>query len=130
MRALKECPRYTLQHVEAYDASSGKERAREQSLATRNHMLKMGIDVFSWPLFDVRVTHTSETSSCVHIAVSLFLMDAMSDLIFRQELSALYRAGPSEPIEQTLPPPPKILFKDYCIALSKGLPQSERVPAR
>jgi len=52
-------------------------------------------------------------------------MDAMSDLIFRQELSALYRAGPSVPIVDVLPAPAKLLFKDYCVALAEKLPKSD-----
>ena len=112
-----------MQHEAPFEGDFPK--ADADRLATRERMLQMGIDVFTWPLFDVRVTHMSPTSSAVHIAVSLFLMDAMSDLILRQELSALYRAGPGTPILQVLPPPAKLAFKDYCTALDAQLPLSD-----
>ncbi len=132
MQALSTSPMFKLEHISEYMVSPNTAKnadnnraADDRRLATRANMLEMGIDVFTWPLFDVRVTHMSPTSSAVHIAVSLFLMDAMSDLILRQELSALYRAGPKQAISRILPPAGKLAFKDYCTALDAQLPQSD-----
>jgi len=131
MQAISQLPQYKLTKVNFLEENNGNdpngafEIADKKRLKDRTEMLTMGIDVFKWPLFDCRVTHLSPTSSCIHISVSLFLMDAMSDLIFRQELSALYRAGPSVPIVDVLPAPAKLLFKDYCVALAEKLPKSD-----
>ncbi|KAJ8598535.1 hypothetical protein CTAYLR_001336 [Chrysophaeum taylorii] len=43
--------------------------------------------VFEWPLFAVGVV---ENGDKIRVAVSLFLMDAVGDLVFRSELSDLY----------------------------------------
>ncbi|KAJ1445765.1 hypothetical protein M885DRAFT_502468 [Pelagophyceae sp. CCMP2097] len=54
--------------------------------------------VYEWPLFAICVTHfpandpaNGEAYSIAHVAMSLFLMDAVSDLTFRAELSQAYR---------------------------------------
>ena len=98
-----------------------------------------GPTVHDWPLFEVRVTHLSATSSLIHLNISLFLMDAMIDLILRQELSIIYRSmlllsqatitsSPSSPsssmtsqpsASSLLPNPPRIRFRKYCIALAR-----------
>jgi amino acid adenylation domain-containing protein len=70
-----------------------------------------------WPLFDVHVSNLSSSSSILHVRVSLFLLDAISDLIFRHELSALYRG-------QLLAPPPSIRYRDYTHTLVTQLPQT------
>jgi pyochelin synthetase len=92
-------------------------------------MMAVGPSAYSWPLFEIRVTHLSDAQSVVHLTVSLFLMDAMSDLILRQELSILYRAlgnmvDANSPIEGLLPQAAQISFPDYCRAIEDDLPKS------
>jgi hypothetical protein len=111
-------------------------------------------DVSVWPLFEFRVSHTSLTSSVIHVAVSLFLLDAISDLVFRAEISTIYRvlvqckaqqltAHPmyslavkgmgqwfeaeevKSQLAMVLPQPPAIDFKDYCISMQEDLPKSK-----
>ena len=123
MKVLESVPHFVIQHVHAWNGDSAA--ALECVSAYRSHMMDHGPTVHEWPLFEVRITHTSATSSLIHINVSLFLMDAMSDLILRQELSALYRAPDSATVDDILPAPTRLQFKDYCSALTSKLYQSE-----
>jgi amino acid adenylation domain-containing protein len=123
MRVLPQVPHFTISHVQEFDSDA--DAAAGRAMAYRTHMMDNGPTVHEWPLFEVRVTHTSATSSLVHINVSLFLMDAMSDLILRQELSALYRAASDADVTEVLPPPARIHFKDYCSALTDKLPHTK-----
>ena len=160
MKVLEHVPRFKIAHVNDWQLGvSTKEHAEELAQQFRSTMMDNGPTVHDWPLFEVRVTHTSATSSLVHINISLFLMDAMSDLILRQELSTLYRAYinrlPSNtatcstsissmvddgsqqqdhqrqqllevlPELRELPAPSRLLFKDYCAALTTRLQESE-----
>ena len=66
----------------------------------------------TWPLFECRVTHTSPTQSTMHFCISLFIMDGVSDLTMRRQLSILYE----DPNAQL--PPCSLLYKDYCLSLT------------
>ena len=72
-------------------------------------------------LFSMYVTHTAKLHP-VCTSQSPYFSNAMSDLIFRQELSALYVQA-LEPIEQTLPPLQKSSLK-LLHSPQGGLPQS------
>lgn len=122
MQILTETPVFKMSHVHEWNGDY--DAAVQTAANNRKIMMEIGPTAYSWPLFEIRVTHTSECSSIVHITVSLFLMDAMSDLILRQELSQLYRAEPSLLVSAVLPAPSKLMFKDYCIALQNGLHNS------
>ncbi|RYH00244.1 hypothetical protein EON65_49585, partial [archaeon] len=121
MKLLTNCPKFEVRHMHLWTGDS--EASNEHAAKQREHMLTIGPTVYSWPMFDIRVTQTSPNSSIIHVVVSLFLMDAMSDLILRQELSALYREEVTGN-RGTLPAPAGIQFKDYCYAMAKQLPQS------
>eukprot|EP00981_Chlorochromonas_danica_P001462 scaffold310_cov174-Ochromonas_danica.AAC.1 len=123
MKVLEPCPRFELTNVHYW--SGNADDARKIASGYREYMLTVGPNVYTWPMFDIRVTQTSETTSLIHVVVSLFLMDAMSDLILRQELSALYREEVTGLACSTLPPVPRIQFKDYCFAMAEQLPLSQ-----
>ena len=79
--------------------------------ATRRGMVAAGPAPMAWPLFECRVTHTSAEQSLVHFCVNLFIMDGVTDLTMRRELSALYR-------DHTRPlPQPALSYQDYCLSL-------------
>lgn len=119
-------------------AGSSKE-AEAACIASRAAMSGSGDAIGSpyvWPLFAFQVTHTGPAQSVVHVAMSLFLMDAMSDLVFRSELSSAYRAlsaqagngvGTQEMCDSVaaiLPRAPALTFADYSRSLVAGLPRS------
>ena len=58
------------------------------------------------------MTHTSESQSLVHLVVSLFIMDGISDLTLRRQLSALYDDANAKL------PSLQLLYKDYCLSLT------------
>jgi amino acid adenylation domain-containing protein len=122
MKPLEVMPHYKIEHVYHWNTENPS-LAEEVWKKNRKEMTSRFTTVHNWPLFEVRITQISDSSSIIHIAVSLFLMDAMSDLILRQELSALYR-GLHLGEDPGLPPAAKISFKDYCIALTNQLPLS------
>ncbi|CAN0430466.1 unnamed protein product, partial [Ectocarpus fasciculatus] len=112
-----------------HDWNGSNSASAEAALHTRAEMMRVGPSAHTWPMFEIRVTHTSASQSVIHVTVSLFLMDAMSDLILRQELSMLYRALSENQtlrlndasIEQVLGPSPNLLFRDYSIGLDEKL---------
>ena len=81
-----------IEHI--YHFQGDQDKATESHANTRKEMMANNINPYEWPLFDIRVTHTSSNSSILHFAVSLFLMDAMSDLILREELSGRWVIRP------------------------------------
>jgi amino acid adenylation domain-containing protein len=128
MKLLEMIPLFKIASV--YEGSGADDAASHADIV-RKEMMGVGPNAYSWPLFEVRVTHLSQRQSVVHLTVSLFLMDAMSDLILRQELSALYRADSDTPHDQVLPPPAQITFPNYCYAMDTELPKStEYIAAR
>jgi len=120
MRILEHVPSY---HV---DVETPHTRATTEHMrSTRKEMSEGGPWPENWPLFECRVTHTSEKQSLVHLVVSLFIMDGISDLTLRRQLSALY-----EKPNMTLPSV-QLLYKDYCMSLtgmngSLGLAASQK----
>ena len=123
MKIKTDLPKYRIDNV--YQWQGSEELVMKNCEKYRIEMMENAIQVDTWPLFDVRVTHTSDRSSMIHISISLFLLDAMSDLIFRQELSQLYRAPVSLPLDDVLPSKSSIQFRDYCISLNSKLHLSE-----
>jgi hypothetical protein len=85
MQIKQEIPFY---FVQVCDVS--KEFIGQQLHSVRKHMIESNLNPHQWPLFEICVTHTDELSSILHVRVSLFLMDAMGDLIFRQEISGIF----------------------------------------
>lgn len=71
--------------------------------------------VYEWPLFAFGVVETS-FKSVVHVAMSLFLMDAVADNTFRAELSELYIAHKTGRAA-LLRPAPKLNFSRYAQSL-------------
>ena len=65
----------------------------------------------AWPLFECRVSHTSATASRMHFCINLFIMDGVSDLKMRSEISALYYD-----LDAPLPQP-RLTYQDYCVSL-------------
>ena len=145
MQTLDYFPKYRIMHVYCgtnNDHEETLQKAEASALKTREEMTSCGPDVHSWPLFEFRVTHVGTSKSIVHVTISLFLMDAMGDLIFRQELSAIYRAvlkllkiNEGNPLPQRrlldemmkteLQPPSKLSFRDYSRAVELQLPLSD-----
>jgi amino acid adenylation domain-containing protein len=127
MRVLEPLPVFKIMQV--YEYLGDESAATIHAEKVRKEMMAVGPSAYSWPLFEIRVTHLSDAQSVVHLTVSLFLMDAMSDLILRQELSILYRAlgnmvDANSPIEGLLPQAAQISFPDYCRAIEDDLPKS------
>eukprot|EP01035_Chromulina_nebulosa_P019301 gene19301-25162_t len=123
MQVLNFIPYYK---IEAINEFVNEATSVDIAMSTRNEMMTIGPDVYEWPLFEFRVSHIKPNVSIIHVTVSLFLMDAMSDLIFRQELSSLYRSSNDTYVDESvLPPKAKIQFKNYCKALLTDLPKSD-----
>ena len=104
-----------VRHETAYTIASvtpAERASAEQRRATAREMMAEGPDPFAWPLFECRVTHTPDGGSIMHLCVSLFIMDGISDLTLRRQLSALYYD-----LHAPLPRP-SLLYKDYCLSLT------------
>ena len=123
MQVADQATNYRITNVVRFEGCTS--RMEQHATQTRDEMMGGSLDVYTWPLFDIRITELSPRSSVIHIAISLFLMDAMSDLIFRHEISALYRAGIKADVEDVLSPAPRLSFMDYCLAQEEGLTRSE-----
>ena len=119
MVVLTDIPRFRIKDVNNWLGS--EEQSALSAAFYRKDMMENGPGVFNWPLFDIRVSHVRSEMSLVHVNVSLFLMDAMSDLILRQEISALYRAGAGADLTNVLPAPSSLLFREYCTAMENQL---------
>ena len=119
MAVLATIPTFRIKDVNQWEGS--EEQSTQSAAFFRKDMMENGPGVFKWPLFDIRVSHIGSELSLVHVNVSLFLMDAMSDLILRQEISALYRAGPDANLNKVLPDPSRLLFREYCNAMEEQL---------
>jgi yersiniabactin nonribosomal peptide synthetase len=109
MRILRDTPEYTISKV--YDVDS--EHFEQHKLAVREEMISNGPDPRKWPLFEWRVTHQSPLQSFVHMCVSLFIMDGISDLTMRRNISILYRNA------DALIYRPSLSYRDYCIGLCR-----------
>ena len=75
---------------------------------TREDMLATGPSTDVWPLFDVRLSQKDASSSLrLHISVSLFIIDGVTEQLLRKEIAALYynSDAPLRPLECT--------FRDY-----------------
>ena len=125
MQILAKVPMYKM-NVTEYCGSD----CTEQLLATRHRMMQSNLSPFEWPLFEFVTTHTSFSSSTVHVRISLFLMDAIGDLILRQEISNLYRAGKQhahslekcqDAMAMAVPTVPVMQFDKYSIAVHERL---------
>ena len=60
---------------------------------TRDDMLATGPSTDAWPLFDIRMSrirHGSHYSLRLHISVSLFIIDGVTEQLLRKEIAALY----------------------------------------
>ena len=85
MQVVRHETVYNIERVTPAEAATP-----EQLRRTAQEMMADGPDPFTWPLFDCRVTHTADGGSIMHLCVSLFIMDGISDLTLRRQLSALY----------------------------------------
>lgn len=92
MQIKQERPFY---YIQVFDVS--EQLIDKQLDSIRKHMIESNLNPHLWPLFEICVTHTGELSSLLHVRVSLFLMDAMGDLIFRQEISGNFDPPPLPP---------------------------------
>ena len=102
---------------------------------TRDRMTSGNLNPHVWPLFEFILTDTTPSSSILHVRISLFLLEAISDLIFRQELSSMYRAGRQSvgsmcertaAMNSALPKISTVQFDRYSRHLSKNLYSSEQ----
>jgi len=130
MQIQRERPYYTIQQF-----NTSIQAADQHLSSTRNNMIESNLDPHRWPLFEICVTHISESFSVLHVRVSLFLMDAISDLIFRQEVSDMYTAGLNcgstdlscikETMLSAIPVAPKLQFNYYSCVHEDYLYSSE-----
>jgi aryl carrier-like protein len=104
MRVLPMVDEYTID--ELFDASP------EQLLATRERISNGLGNPDTWPLFDCVVSHATTGTSRVHLCISLFIMDGITDHILRRQLSALY-----DDLNAPLPSV-QLLYKDYSLSLN------------
>ena len=131
MQIVDPMPVFKIEKINEWNGSNAI--SSESLVHARDEMTRIGPSTNSWPMFEIRVTHTGVSQSIIHVTVSLFLMDAMSDLILRQELSALYRVLSENQslihdkryVDQILGPPPQLLFRDYSVALHEKLHMSD-----
>eukprot|EP01038_Epipyxis_sp_PR26KG_P005861 gene5861-8085_t len=122
MKILSSVPQFKITDVfEHGDDASTTDRIKH----IRAYMVQNLIDVYTWPLFDVRVTHLSNNKSLVHIALSMFMMDALGDMVLRHELTELYIKSSTTPLHKILPSPSQLSYKDYSTAFTNQLPHSE-----
>lgn len=104
-RVLAEVPQFQIALLENPD------RLRQQ-------MAEQVLDPTRWPLFDVRACPT-DTGIRVGISFDNVLLDALSLMILRSELDALY-ANPEANL-----PPIDISFRDYVTSMRPSEPQLE-----
>jgi hypothetical protein len=110
MRVLRDAPEYRISNVYEVDAQNFE----QHKLEVRKQMISNGPNPHKWPLFEWRITHQSPNQSMLHMCVSLFIMDGISDLTMRRHISMLYR-DPDAFIHQ-----PSLSYRDYCVSLSKA----------
>jgi hypothetical protein len=79
------------------------------STELRYHMSRKGPKTNEWPLFDINVSNSKKNIFRIHFSISLFLVDGMSEQIFRREIELIYK-------KMTLPPI-SITFRDYSSAI-------------
>lgn len=108
-RTLASVPRY---RIAVQDASGAPGEAAEQAVhATRELLSHQVLAPDTWPLFDIRVTRMPHGRSRLHVSLDLLALDAWSIMLLFREWHARY-AG--QEIEE---PAPRILFRDYALAL-------------
>ncbi|MEN4546038.1 amino acid adenylation domain-containing protein [Pantoea agglomerans] len=90
------------------------DRAADNVALQREAFASYSFDPQRWPLFSVSMAQHSEGNR-VAIAIDNLILDALSILLFYQELDALYQ-------QQNLPHPPAIQFRDALLARQ---PQAE-----
>ena len=64
----------------------------------------------AWPSSSA-ASRISAGPSRVHFCINLFIMDGVSDLTMRREISALYKDL------RTPLPTPRLTYQDYCVSL-------------
>ena len=113
-------------------ATKGKLSFRHQddnkgTLAAQREFFESGSaigSVFDWPLFAFGHFEDNSNETIVHVAISLFLMDAVSDVTFRFELSEAYEAFKARK-EVHLAAASTLSFGRYSRAMVERLPQSK-----
>jgi len=93
-------------HFPAFEVNEGDDL--DAHLDERYHdVFDRAIDPFTFPLLQGSVSHMpSKKRSVLHLCISLFLMDGISDLTWRMHVSKLYRG-------EELPPRPTLTYKAY-----------------
>ncbi|HEX4953893.1 MAG TPA: amino acid adenylation domain-containing protein [Thermoanaerobaculia bacterium] len=85
--------------------------AREAALlAVREELSHQVLPADRWPLFDFRVSRTTEQRSRLHVSLDALIFDGWSFLLLGRELASLYHR-PEAPL-----PPLEITFRDYVLA--------------
>jgi amino acid adenylation domain-containing protein len=111
-RILADVPRFavTVQDLAGAvpDATAAQLDAWREALSHKVHAAD------SWPLFDLRVSHLSDTQSRLHLSIDLLVADATSGQILLAELEALLRHGGDAAAAGL--PPVTLSFRDYVLA--------------
>ncbi|WP_405690199.1 amino acid adenylation domain-containing protein [Streptomyces sp. NBC_00057] len=106
-RILPEVPEY---RIEVGDLRGLTDAERESRLrATREAMSHQVLPSETWPLFDIRASHTGDSEARLHVGIDTLIADGGSVQILLRELLAVYSG--------TLQPQPLDLsFRDYVLA--------------
>ncbi|MRV71986.1 amino acid adenylation domain-containing protein [Duganella sp. FT92W] len=112
---LPETPPFTVCVRDLRDCGADERQA--QLAATRGEMIAADIDLYRWPLFDVRLSLLEEGKVRVHLLRHSMVVDAWSVMILTRDFDACYHGrGDSLPALG-------LAFRDYVLAL-QGLKQS------
>nr|VFJ72082.1 MAG: amino acid adenylation domain-containing protein [Candidatus Kentron sp. FW] len=110
-RILEETPPYV---IPVTDVTGQPEEVIQATLnEIREEMSHQMLDIYRWPLFEIRATRTGPRRVRLHIDIDVLLMDAGSSFALWKDLYHLFR----DP-ETTLPPL-TLSFRDYVLTLEK-----------
>ncbi len=118
-RVLPDVGRYK---VEYYDHSHNPQQLSQHLSNLRESMSHQVLDEGKWPLFDFRVTRTSELNYIVHVSIDLLMLDVRSNQVLFRDLDLIYL----EQLEKL--PKLNIHYRDYVLkrqAIKSG-PAAER----
>lgn len=105
-RVLKEVPHYKVRYTDLT-----KEKEEEGAYQTiRAEMEKQVLDVYQWPIFDIRVTKTAKMGYILHFSFDNVILDGFSILSLLNEIEMRYQTENFDPKIQNN------FFRDYVCA--------------
>jgi amino acid adenylation domain-containing protein len=116
-RILPQVPEYVIRELDLRGLPDDAVQAGIEDV--RTEMSHQMLDVYRWPVFDVRVTRLSDDKTRLHFSTDALMFDVWSFIIIIEELVKFYLD------EAVALPPLELSFRDYVLA-EQSLHGSER----